>query len=308
MPRRAVIDIGTNSVKLLVADVEGAAVSPVLEESGQTRLGAGFYETHELQPDAVRNTAEFVKVFAAKAVSLGSTPPRVIATSAARDAKNVGQLINAVFDASHLLIEILSGAREADWAFRGVTSDPRLAECPALIVDVGGGSTEFIVGENAVPQFRNSYSLGTVRLLEKLRLSDPPGRAALEHCRASLRDFLSQQVAPLLNPALLSRQGRTRLIGTGGTATLLVRMEARMTDYNREKIEATSVSLERVREQLETQWAMPLATRQKIVGLPANRADVIITGMAIYEAIMTQFGFSQLQVSTRGLRFWALLH
>jgi exopolyphosphatase/guanosine-5'-triphosphate,3'-diphosphate pyrophosphatase len=307
MERRAVIDIGTNSVKLLVADVDGAAITPLHEESGQTRLGAGFYETSELQADAIRRTAEAVKNFSEKALSLGAAPPRVVATSAARDAKNVGHLINAVFDSTHLLVEILSGDREADWAFRGVTSDPRLAKGPALIVDVGGGSAEFIVGENAVPQFRNSYGLGTVRLLEQLKLGDPPGRGALDHCRKHLREFLAAQVDPVLSPALKACAQKARLIGVGGTATILVRMEAKMTDYNREKIESTPIFLEGIREGLQRQWEMPLIQRQKIAGLPTNRADVILTGMAIYEAIMEQFGFSQLAVSARGLRFWALL-
>jgi exopolyphosphatase/guanosine-5'-triphosphate,3'-diphosphate pyrophosphatase len=307
MERRAVIDIGTNSVKLLVADVEGVAISPVLEESCQTRLGAGFYETRQLQDDAIRRTSEAVKTFADKAAALGSSPPRVIATSAARDAKNVGHLINAVFDSSRLLTEILSGDREADWAFRGVTTDPRLAHCPALIVDVGGGSSEFIVGENAIPQFRNSYNLGAVRLFEQLRLSDPPGLDALNACRKEVRKFLATYVSPLLNPALKACDHKVRFVGVGGTSTILVRMEAQMTDYNREKIEGTPMSLKRIREQLERQWAMPLAERQKIVGLPPNRADVILTGMAIYEAIMVEFGFIQLTVSARGLRFWALL-
>ena len=307
MQRRAVIDIGTNSVKLLVADVEGRAVSPVVEESAQTRLGAGFYETHELQDDAIRRTAEAVKNFAEKAAALAAGPPRVVATSAARDAKNVGHLINAVFDASRLLVEILSGDREADWAFRGVTSDPKLARCPALIVDVGGGSSEFIVGDHAIPQFRNSYNLGAVRLLEKLRPSDPPGRDALEKCRKELRHFLTANVAPVLGPALQACQPDARLVGVGGTSTILARMEAKLEDYNREKIESTPIKLDRIRQQLEHQWAISLAERRKIAGLPANRADVILTGMAIYEAIMVQFNFPEMSVSARGLRFWALL-
>jgi len=307
MQRHAVIDVGTNSVKLLVADIDGSIIKPLCEESVQTRLGSGFYETHELQGDAIRRTADAVKQFAAKAAQLGAVAPRVIATSAARDAKNVGELINAIFDSTQLLVEILSGDREADWAFRGVTTDPRLAQCPALIVDVGGGSAEFIVGENSIPQFRNSYGLGTVRLLEKLRPADPPGLAALERCRAMLRDFLGQQVAPLLAPALRACQRRVHLVGTGGTAAILARMEAGMTDYDRDKIESTPICLDRIQERLHTQWQIPLAERQKIVGLPPNRADVILTGMAIYEAIMVQFKFTELQVSSRGLRFWALL-
>jgi exopolyphosphatase/guanosine-5'-triphosphate,3'-diphosphate pyrophosphatase len=304
--RRAVIDVGTNSVKLLVGDITGGMVTPVSEGSRQTRLGAGFYSTRRLQASAIALTAEAVAEFSKTATGLGAAPARVIATSAARDATNAEELLDAVRRACGLKMEVISGDKEADWVFRGVTTNPKLAKSPVLILDVGGGSTEIIVGDNAVPQFRSSYSLGTVRLLEQLRPGDPPGLRALLQCRAWLRDFLKKEVAPLLKPALIGRQP-VRLVGTGGTATLLARIEAKMTDFDRDKIEATPLTLAGIRRELESHWQMSLAERQKIVGLPANRSDVILTGIAIYESIMEQFGFKDLTVSTRGLRYWALL-
>ncbi len=304
--RRAVIDVGTNSVKVLVGDVAGSIVTPVLEESKQTRLGAGFYSTRRLQSPAIALTAEAVAQFFKTASEMGATPTRVIATSAARDALNADELTQAIQRACGLNVEVISGDKEADWVFRGVTTDPRLAAAPLLILDVGGGSTEFIVGDHAVPQFRNSYSLGTVRLLEHLRPGDPPGLRALLQCRVWLRDFLKTEVAPLLKPALQSRPS-ARLVGTGGTATLLARMEGKMTDFDREKIEAIPLVLENIRRDLESLWQMTHEERQKIAGLPPNRSDVILTGAAIYESIMEQFGFKDLMVSTRGLRYWALL-
>jgi exopolyphosphatase/guanosine-5'-triphosphate,3'-diphosphate pyrophosphatase len=215
-------------------------------------------------------------------------------------------LYEAIQRGCGLNMEVISGDKEADWVFRGVTTNPNLARSPVLILDVGGGSTEFIVGDNAVPQFRSSYSMGTVRLLEQLRPADPPGLRALIQCRVLLRDFLKAEVAPLLKPAL-NAQRPARLVGTGGTATILARIQARMADFDREKIEATSMTLEDIRRELESEWQMTQAQRQKIVGLPPNRSDVILTGAAIYESIMELFGFDQLMVSTRGLRFWALL-
>src|SRR5271155_3259 len=152
--------------------------------SRQTRLGAGFYGTQRLQRPAIALTAEAVAEFRASAAKLGASSVRVIATSAARDARNAVDLIDAVRQSAGLETEILSGDKEAEWVFRGVTSNPNLAQSPVLILDVGGGSTEIIVGDNAVPQFRSSHSLGTVRLLEQLRLNDPPGLAALAECRA----------------------------------------------------------------------------------------------------------------------------
>lgn len=304
--RRAVIDVGTNSVKLLVGDISEGTVTPVSETSKQTRLGAGLYTTRQLQRSAIDLTAQAVSEFSKTASDLGASPPRVIATSAARDAINVSELTEAVRQGCGLEMEILSGDKEADWVFRGVTTNPGLAQSPVLILDVGGGSTEIIVGNHGVPQFRSSYSLGTVRLLEHLRPDDPPGLRALIRCRVWLRDFLKKEVVPLVKPAL-NAQPNVRLVGTGGTVTILARIQAKITEFDREKIEATTLTLEGVRHELEAQWQMTHAERQKIVGLPPNRTDVILTGVAIYEAIMEQFEFKDLAVSTRGLRFWALL-
>jgi exopolyphosphatase/guanosine-5'-triphosphate,3'-diphosphate pyrophosphatase len=306
--RRAVIDIGTNSVKVLVADLADGRLVPVSEMSRQTRLGAGFYVTHILQPPAIALTAEAVAEFRESAAKLGASSIRIIATSAARDARNAGELINAVRQRTGLETEILSGDKEAEWTFCGVTSNPRLAQSPVLILDVGGGSTEFIVGDHAVPHIRSSFSLGTVRLLEQLSLDDPPGLAALEECRAWLKDFLVKQVAPGIEPALRACRGAVHLVGTGGTATILARIETRMAGFDRDKIEAAEIRLPRIQAYLQEQWQMTLEQRQRIVGMPPNRGDVILTGMAIYESIMTQFGLSLLEVSTRGLRYWALLH
>src|SRR5882724_11356323 len=188
--RRAVIDVGTNSVKLLIADVSGRQVEALIEQSQQTRLGAGFYQTHRLQAAAISDTARAVAGFALKAREAGAIVTRVIATSAARDAVNQEELVDAIQTASGLPVEIISGQKEADWAFRGVTSDPVFAGHPLLIVDVGGGSTEFILGEGNHQQFRHSFAIGTVRLLERLPHSDPPSAWDWEQCRAAVNGFL----------------------------------------------------------------------------------------------------------------------
>jgi exopolyphosphatase/guanosine-5'-triphosphate,3'-diphosphate pyrophosphatase len=305
--RSAVIDVGTNSVKLLVADVAGSHITPVAEESNQTRLGAGFYATRQLQPAAIAKTAAAAANYSVKAASMGASSVRIIGTSAARDALNAPALATAIRQESGLPMQILTGEEEAEWVFRGVASDPRLARLPVLILDVGGGSTEFIVGENSVPQFCRSYALGTVRLLEQLQPGDPPGLDALARCRAFLREFLDKQVVPALEPALRQCGGEPQLVGTSGTASILARMEARAEGFNREQIESTVLPLARLRALLEEQWQLPLAARRKTPGLPPDRADVILTGMAIYESIMDRFGFARLRISTRGLRYWALL-
>jgi exopolyphosphatase/guanosine-5'-triphosphate,3'-diphosphate pyrophosphatase len=305
--RRAVIDVGTNSVKLLVADVRGRDVAPVHEESRQTRLGRGFYDTHRLQPEPVARTAEAVWEFAEIARDKGTDAIRVIATSAARDAINPRDLTDSIQRASGLKTEIISGAREAEWAFQGVATDGKLSEHPLLLLDVGGGSTEFILGQGQKKSFAHSFPLGTVRLMEKFPHSDPPKKSELAECRDWLKKFLHHEVRPQLEPAMNGGAEKLLLIGTGGTTSILARMEHKLDRFDREKIENSVLTLERVTAHRKKLWSLPLAERKEIPGLPKLRADVILTGVLIYEAVMEEFGFGELHISTRGLRFAAVM-
>jgi exopolyphosphatase/guanosine-5'-triphosphate,3'-diphosphate pyrophosphatase len=335
--RRAVIDVGTNSVKLLVADAAGRDVQPVREESKQTRLGHSFYETHRLRPEAIAATVRAVAGFAATARQCQALSIRVIATSAAREAVNASELTAAIQRASGLKVEVISGDQEADWGFQGVTTDSQLAHAPLLLLDVGGGSTEFILGQGEHKSFRHSFPLGTVRLMEELPHADPPQPAELAGCRRWLREFLRKEVRPKLrgptrlcqNPspggrassrAQTSSQIRARedarppdyaggvqLVGVGGTASILGCMEGRLGTFDRARLEATRLSAARVSWHLEHLWSLALKERKQIVGLPKNRADVILMGVAIYQAVMEEFGFRELRISTRGLRFAAVM-
>jgi exopolyphosphatase/guanosine-5'-triphosphate,3'-diphosphate pyrophosphatase len=306
--RRAVIDVGTNSVKLLVADAAGTSITPVLEKSDQTRLGRGFYQSHRLQRPAIEHTAQAVRDFAQEARSLRAGSIRVIATSATREAVNQAELLAAIQQVAGLPVEVISGAQEAEWVYRGVTSDPRLAGQPLLILDVGGGSTEFIVGDDTRARFGHSFKLGAVRLLEQIRVSDPPAAGELAQCRRQLRQLFETEIAPVLRPVLASLNGAAvRLVGTGGSATILVAMELALSGFDRSRIEARELSLAEVSGWLERLWSLPIAQRRQLPGLPPQRADVILTGAAIYEAVMETFGFTRLRVSTRGLRFAAVM-
>ncbi len=305
--RRAVIDVGTNSIKLLVADVRGRDVQPVHEESRQTRLGKGFYQTHRLQPEAIAHTAAAVWEFAETAREKNAGSIRVVATSAARDAVNPMDLTGAIFRASGLNTEIITGAHEAEWAFRGVTTDPELARQPLLLLDVGGGSTEFILGHGAEKSFAHSFPLGTVRLMEQFPHGDPPKRSEFNACRDWLKQFLHREVRPQVEPALKNETGKILLVGTGGTTSILARVEHKLDRFDREKIDRTVLGFEQVVAHRKHLWKLPLEARKEIPGLPKLRADVILTGVLIYEMVMEEFGFKELRVSTRGLRFAAVM-
>jgi len=314
--RRAVIDVGTNSIKLLVADVAGHRIQPVWEGSKQTRLGRGFYQTHRLQTSAIVQTAAAVAEFAAEASKLRVDWLRIIATSAAREAINAEELSAAIERQAGLKVDILSGAEEADLVFAGVTTDAALVRDPLLLLDVGGGSTEFILGQGSRKDFRASFALGSVRLLEMLPHSDPPTREELQACRQWIEAFLRTEVQPKIAaggarlPAVrsaASTSDRLILVGTGGTATILARIEAELTEFDRLQIEKVRLGLNRLKWHVQHLWSLPLEERKQVIGLPPNRADVILTGALIFQTVMDSFAFSELRVSTRGLRFAAVL-
>jgi exopolyphosphatase / guanosine-5'-triphosphate,3'-diphosphate pyrophosphatase len=305
--RHAVIDVGTNSVKLLVAEVSPQGVHPLFETGCQTRLGSGSYESRRLSQAAIARTARAIAGFVAESARWHPRAPRVIGTSAARDAANPEELRAAVREICGLEMEILSGEQEADWAFLGVASDPALRRRPLLIVDAGGGSTEFIVGEGVQSHFRRSFRLGTVRLLERLKPADPPTEEDWAHCQRLVEAVFDREICPSVGPALTAFHGRkTQLVGTSGTTSILARIAAGLATFDRDRIEATRLSLLQVRREREHLWRLPLAERRRVPGLPGDRADVILTGVAIYEAVMDKLGFAGLRVSARGLRFAAV--
>ncbi len=311
--RRAVIDIGTNSIKLLIAEVGHGEVRPVWEESKQTRLGDGFYDTHRLQPGPLSKTVQAVVHFVAKAREQHAASTRVIATSAARDAVNGDELTAEVERACGIRVEIVSGDHEAELVFRGVMSDPELRQEPLMIFEVGGGSSELILGYGDRLDFRRSFPVGTVRLLAKLPHSDPPTPEELSGCRNWVREFLRGEVQPELTLAMQreaefqSRKGGMQFVGTGGTASILGCLEAKLASFDRQRLEAVRLTRELLSGHVNRLWGLPVEERKHLVGLPPNRADVILTGAVIYEAVLQQFGFAQLRISTRGLRFGAVL-
>ncbi len=306
--RRAVIDIGTNSVKLLVGDVSDGIVTPVFEAGEQTRLGQGLYESNRLQPEAIARTVDCVTRFAAQTWEMGASTIRVIATSATRDALNGQELVQAIQDHANLSTEVITGATEAEWVYRGVLSDPELAAHPLLILDVGGGSTEFIVTAAGERKFDQSFQMGTVRLLEKFPPADPPSPEDFTSCQKWLRELLEHSAGPLTTPHLPPKGSpQTLLVGTGGAALILARIHLALPDFTREQMEGLSLSTQEVSTIRERLWSLPLTERRKIIGLPPERADVMLMGALIYESVLRQFGIHALRVSTRGLRYAALV-
>ncbi len=305
---RAIIDIGTNSVKLLVAEVEGTKVTRLFEDSEQTRLGQGFYESSRLLPEAMLTTAQSVQRWAERAAAFFPERLEVIATSAAREAINQTELLEVVEHESGLRVRVISGETEAAWAYLGVTTNPNLSSKNILVLDVGGGSTEFILGKGLTPLASKSFKLGTVRLLETFPPKDPPTAADLQSVTESVQHLLTTEVAPFLDPYLAQLNGEPLvLVGTGGTSTLLARMALKTQIFDADALDRVELGAKAVIERNQQLWQLPLALRKMIRGLPAPKADVILMGSAIYSAVMRHFKIEQMRISTRGLRFAALL-
>ncbi len=295
--RRAVIDIGSNSVKLLVAGVVDGGVTPLVHESEQTRLGRGVFETGLLEQEAVLKTTRVASHFADRARDAGAEEIRVLGTSAARDAHNAVDLARALA-AENLALEILDGHAEAGLVLRGVRSHPDLAAGRLALMDVGGGSTELLVADGQDLKLARSFQLGTVRLLSGHPTADDKAKLT-----DTLGSFLDEKLVPALGRVSLPGM----LVGTGGTPVFLARVLKETDNIASAELESTRLSLSEVQTLNARLWAMPLEQRRRLPGLPANRADVILIGSAIYEAVMLRCGFAELRPTLRGVRYGALL-
>ena len=297
-------------MKLLVADVVGGNVTRVFETSEQTRLGAGFYETQELRPEAIQRTGQSVGEFAREARRWGTTSLRVIATSAAREARNRDTLVRVLDQVSGVSTEVISGEQEAEWGFAGVASNPRFNGQSLLVLDVGGGSMEVILGNGhdrpGRLTFRRSFPLGSVRLLERHGAGGGVASVQLEAVRQGLRDYFRNEVVP----ALVSDSQdwrRSRAVGIGGSTAILTMIYHACREFDPELIERTELSREVLTALVERLWGLTLAERRLVPGLPPERADVIPFGAAIYEAALLELELPTLGVSLRGLRYAALI-
>jgi exopolyphosphatase/guanosine-5'-triphosphate,3'-diphosphate pyrophosphatase len=284
--RRAVIDIGTNTVKLLVAEVDGNQVVPVLSKDVTTRLGEGVDKSRRLLPAAITRTVKAVGEFVVEARKLGAADVRALTTSAAREAVNRDDFLAGVRTACDLEVEVITGQREAELIFRGVSSDPAWSSQPVLVLDVGGGSAEFIQGEAGKIERSQSLPLGAVRLTEQFGDDF-----------ATLIAFLRETLHKSLTGYDLHNR---RMIGTGGTVTTLARILSGKVDH-------ASISQEEMRALVARLNALPLAERKKVPELPPERADIIVAGSATFMVAMELLGATDLTVSVRNLRYGALL-
>ncbi|HVT76388.1 MAG TPA: Ppx/GppA phosphatase family protein [Acidimicrobiales bacterium] len=283
----AAIDCGTNSTRLLVTD--GTRTLSRLMRI--TRLGQGVDRTRMLVPEAIARTVDVLAEFRGVMDQYGVDKVRIAATSAARDAVNRDEFFDAAARVVGTRPELLSGDDEARTSFGGATADLDPMDGPFLVLDIGGGSTELILGTTAPEAFR-SLDIGSVRLTEQYLHGDPPAPEELSNAVGDVRDQLEDLRMQL--PTLDA--GRT-LVGLAGTITTVAAVEQGLKDYDRERIHHFVLTKAAAEDVFRTLATEKLADRKFNPGLDPGRADVIVGGCIILVCVMRVFGFKECLVS-----------
>lgn len=290
MTRLAAVDCGTNSVRLLVSDVAGGAKHDVHREMRIVRLGEGVDATGELSQPALARTADALAGFATTCDRLGADRVRMVATSATRDARNAGEFAGLVRQVLGVDPVVATGAEEAALSFAGATRELDPADGPFLVVDIGGGSTEVVLGGVAVRAAR-SVDVGCVRLTERRLLGDPPGAAEVAAARADVDEALE-----LVAAAVPVHEART-VVGLAGSVTTVAALALGLKAYDPTRLHLARVTAPQVREATARLLA---ATREQRAAMPfmhPGRVDVIGAGALVLLAVVERFGVAELVVS-----------
>lgn len=293
MTRVAAVDLGTNSTRLLVADVEDGRISEVVRRLRITRLGEGVDEHRRLQDAPMARVRSVLGEYRRELEALGAVRALLVATSAVRDAANGAAFLGELERDDGFVARLLGGDDEALLTFRGVTAGRALAG-ETLIVDVGGGSTELVVGGPDGVSFHASLNVGCVRMTERFLASDPPSASELDACAAHVG-------------SLLPELGARAAIGVAGTVTTLAALDLGLAEYDAERIHGHVLTAAAVERELELLGSLPLAQRRELPGLEPARAPVIVAGVVIVREVMARYGLDELEASERDILHGAAL-
>lgn len=295
--RVASIDIGTNTILLLIAEVNQGKMKTLLDTETIVRLGEGVHEKGLLLESAMERGFQTLKGYLKKCQEMEVRKIFAVGTSALREAKNNGFFLQKVKEQFGLEIEVISGEEEARLSFLAVVKDLHPLPKNLLVVDVGGGSTELIFGKGDEIIEWKSLPLGIVRLTERLLLSDPVKDEEYRAMVEEIQKQLSGCPVPKYPPAMVS---------IGGTGTALASVEQGLDQFMVEKIHRFVLTRKALKDQLSLYRSKTIAERKKIKGLPPSRADVILAGVTILYLIMEEAGCSSFRVSTHGVRYGLL--
>jgi len=279
--RVAAIDLGTNTTRLLVADVEEGRIDEVHRESRITRLGEGVDARHRLLPVPIARVRNALTDYRRTLERLGAERTLAVATSAVRDAENGEAFLGEVEWSYGFATRLLSGDEEAELTRRGVDPKPG-----TLVVDIGGGSTELIVDE-----FHTSLDIGSVRYTERFVHTDPPDPGELDEISRAVHTILEARVQVKAQSAS----------GVAGTVTTLAALDLDLEHYDRERVHGHRLTTAAARTQLARLAALPLHERRELPAIESERAPVIVAGAVILVSILDHFGLDEIEVSERDI-------
>ncbi|MDC4226878.1 MAG: Ppx/GppA phosphatase family protein [Candidatus Manganitrophus sp.] len=295
------IDIGTNTFRLLVAEMDSArSLREICSAKEITRLGEGFSTKKAFLPAAIDRSVAALKQFKEVLQKYRVDDLIVVGTSAVREAENRDDFLKAVKQQTGFDVQVISGEEEALCTFLGVNLVLQNVAEPMLVIDIGGGSTEFIGAEGDAPNFLLSTELGVVHLTEKYLKSDPPAPEELKQLRLAI-DKVIKPIGYHFPPKGL-------FAGTAGSITTLAAIDQKMTVYDPQRVNRYPLSraaIERIFKELSM---MPMEQRRQTLGLEKGREDIILAGSLILLAVMELFGYDPVYVSDYGLREGVLIH
>jgi exopolyphosphatase / guanosine-5'-triphosphate,3'-diphosphate pyrophosphatase len=288
--RVAVVDIGTNSTRLLIADVDGGRVSEVERRTTVTNMGRGVDHTGTICSDAIEDVCAVIAEYKARYEELGAERVLAIATSSVRDAVNGEAFVAELRERFDLDAQLLTGEEEAHLTYLGATAH-RSAEERTLVFDIGGGSTELVVGSGHEVGFHTSLQAGTIRQSERHLTSDPPDPHELEDLAAEIRHLIERAVAahPEARPS--------RAIAVAGTPTSLAAIDQQLEPYDPGRVHGYRLGMRRIQRMLSRLSGLPLAERLRVPGLQPGRAPTIVAGTVILVQVMRAFGLEEVEVS-----------
>jgi exopolyphosphatase / guanosine-5'-triphosphate,3'-diphosphate pyrophosphatase len=298
--RVAVVDIGTNSTRLLVADVAEGRVREFERRSRVTRLGRGVDLSGQLSSEAIEAVCEVIADYVSIYEEAGVDTVTAIATSAVRDASNGEAFVAELRERFALSARVLDGDEEARLTYLGATSERRPTS-PTLVVDIGGGSTELIVGTGSEIAFHTSLQAGVVRHTERHIASDPPTVAEMEALAADVRGPIEAAVARVPEGHVDSG------IAVAGTPTSLASVELGLEPYDPKRVHGHVLSLGTIQRLLSQLASAPLAERVEIPGMHPDRAPTIVAGVVILVETMRAFGLERIEASEHDILYGTAL-
>lgn len=304
--RLASLDLGTNTFLLLIAEVAAGTITPVLDRETIVRLGKGVDAAGNLNAAAMQRGYACLQEYVALARQYQAEKIFAVGTSALRDAANRAEFIDAALAQTGVRIDVISGEKEARLAFAGTVSNKTALPAPLAVLDIGGGSTEVVMGEAvSFPTSKNSLQarsadIGSVRLTERFIQNDPVEPEEMMRLRRQ-----AETVLRATWPAAALAPVKT-LIGTAGTVTTLAAMAQAMREYDAARIDGYLLTRQKLGELIVALRQRTVAQRCELPGLSPARADVILAGAIILETFLDLYQFPGLLVSNRGLRYGVL--